>query len=83
MNNSLPNEQILAAFESYNLDTWPMQAIAYLLGIVAVFFAVKRTRGSGRITSAILSFLWLWTGIVFCIFYFGSVFPLGCGMDVL
>jgi hypothetical protein len=83
MGNSLTNEQILAAFESYNLDIWPMQAIAYLLGIAALFFAVKRTQGSGRITSAILSFLWVWTGIVFCVFYFGPVFALGYGMGVL
>jgi hypothetical protein len=83
MNNSLTNVQILAAFESYNLDIWPMQAVAYLLGIVALFFAVKRTQGSGKITSAIVSFLWLWTGIVFCMFYFGPVFALGYGMGVL
>jgi hypothetical protein len=60
-----------------------MQAVAYLLGIVALFFAVKRTRGSGRITSAILSFLWLWTGIVFCVFYFGPVFAPGYGYGIL
>jgi hypothetical protein len=83
MNISLTSEQLFAAFEAYNLDIWPMQAIAYLLGIVAVFFAVKRTQGSGRITSAILSFLWLWTGIIFCMFYFGPVFALGYGMGVL
>ncbi len=47
---SLTTDQILATFESYNLDIWPMQAVAYLLGIVAFFFAVKRTQGSGRIT---------------------------------
>ena len=83
MNNSLTNAQILAAFESYNLDIWPMQAVAYLLGIVALFFSVKRTQGSGRITSAILSFLWLWTGVVFCVFYFVPIFAPGYGMGVL
>ncbi len=80
---SLSTEQILAAFEAYNLDIWPMQAVAYLLGIVAFFFAVKRTQGSGRITSAILSFLWMWTGIVFCVFYFGPVFAPGYGYGVV
>jgi hypothetical protein len=83
MNSQLTTEQILAAFESYNLDIWPMQAVAYLLGIVALFFAVKRTQGSGRITLAILSFFWLWTGIVFCMFYFGPVFTPGYGFGVL
>jgi len=55
--SSLTSEQILAAFEAHNLDVWPVQLVAYLLGIVALFFAVKRTQGSGRITTAILSFL--------------------------
>lgn len=80
---SLTTEQILAIFESYNLDIWPMQAVAYLLGIVALFFALKRTQGSARITSAILSVLWLWTGVVFCVFYFGPVFTPGYGFGVL
>jgi hypothetical protein len=83
MNSSLTGEQLLATFEAYNLDIWPMQVVAYLLGIVALFFAVKRTQGSGRITTAILSFLWLWTGIVFCLLYFGPVFVPGYGMGVL
>jgi len=83
MNNLPTTEQLLATFEAYNLDIWPMQVVAYLLGIVAVFFAVKRTQSSGKITSAILSFLWLWTGIVFCVFYLGPLFAPGYGMGVL
>jgi hypothetical protein len=83
MNNLPTTEQLLATFEGYNLDMWPMQVVAYLLGIVALFFAVKRTQGSSRITLAILSFLWLWTGIVFCVFYLGPLFAPGYGMGVL
>ena len=83
MNSSLTSEHLLAIFESYNLDIWPMQAVAYLLGIVVLFFAVKRTQGSSRIVSAILSFLWLWTGLVFCMFYFGPIFTPGYAMGVL
>jgi hypothetical protein len=83
MSSSLTYDQILSTFEAYNLQVWPMQAVAYLLGIVALFFAVKRTQGSGRITTGILSSLWLWTGIVFCLLYFGPVFAPGYGMGVL
>jgi hypothetical protein len=83
MNSSLTADQILSVFEAYNLEVWPMQAVAYLLGIVALFFAVKRTQGSSRIVSAILSFLWLWTGLVFCVFYFGPVFTGGYVMGIL
>jgi hypothetical protein len=83
MNGSLTTDQILSTFEAYNLEIWPMQAAAYLLGIVALFFAVKRTQGSSRIVWAILSFLWVWTGLVFCMFYFGPVFTPGYVMGVL
>jgi hypothetical protein len=83
MNSSLTTDQILSTFEAYNLEIWPMQAVAYLLGIVALFFAVKRTQGSSRIVWAILSFLWVWTGLVFCMFYFGPVFTPGYVMGVL
>jgi hypothetical protein len=83
MNSSLTTDQILSTFEAYNLEIWPMQAVAYLLGIVAIFFAVKRTQGSSRIVWAILSFLWVWTGLVFCMFYFGPLFAPGYVMGVL
>jgi hypothetical protein len=83
MNSSLTTDQILSTFEAYNLEIWPMQAVAYFLGFAALFFAVKRTQGSSRTISAILSFLWVWTGLVFCMFYFGPVSTAGYAMGIL
>lgn len=57
MNMTLTLEQLLSTFESYNLAIWPMQVLAYLLGITALFFAIKRTQYSSRIVVGILSFL--------------------------
>ena len=74
MNIKLTLELLLSTFENYNLDIWPMQVFAYLLGITTVFFAIKRTRYSGRIAVGILSFLWLWTAIGFFFLYFGPVY---------
>lgn len=54
---TLTLEQLLSTFESYNLAIWPMQVLAYLLGITALFFAIKRTQYSSRIVVGILSFL--------------------------
>jgi hypothetical protein len=74
MNLSLSLAQLLATFESYNLAIWPMQVLAYVLGLVALFFAIRPGRYSSRIVAGVLSFLWLWTGIVFFLLYFGPVY---------
>jgi len=83
MNMSLTLEQLLSTFERYNLAIWPMQALAYVLGIVALFFAIKRTGYSARIIAGILSFLWLWTAIGFFLLYFGPVYSPAYGFGVL
>lgn len=66
-------EQLLELFGNYNRTIWPMQVIAYLLGIAALFFAVKKTKYSSRIISAILSFFWLWVGILCNLMYFSQI----------
>jgi len=83
MNLTLTLPNILAAFERYNLAIWPMQVLAYALGLVALFFAIKSSRYSSRIIAAILAFLWLWTGIVFFPFYFAPVYTPAYGFGVL
>jgi hypothetical protein len=74
MNLTLTLATLLSTFEKYNLAIWPMQVLAYLLGLVALFFAIKPSRYSSRIVAAVLCFLWLWTGIVFFPLYFGPVY---------
>jgi len=74
MNLSLSLAQLLSTFERYNLAIWPMQVLAYVLGLVALFFAIRPGRYSSRIITGVLSFLWLWTGIVFFLPYFGPVY---------
>ena len=56
-------EQFLGVFESYNLAVFPMQIVAYVLGLIAVFLVFKNR--SGRIVPAILSFMWLWNGVMY------------------
>ena len=65
---------MLDIFEKYNLDIWPMQIIAYILGIIAVFFVIKRTRYSYRIIMGIVTFMWLWAGIGFYLLYSGPTY---------
>jgi hypothetical protein len=74
MNLTLTLTALLSSFEKYNLAIWPMQVLAYLLGLAALFFAIKRSSFSSRIVTAILCFLWLWTGIVFFPLFFAPVY---------
>ena len=60
---------LFQAFSRYNEAIWPIQIAAYALAFVAIFFAVKRIKYSDNIILFILSFYWLWAGIV-CLFGF-------------
>jgi hypothetical protein len=66
-------EQFLDVFARYNVAIWPMQVVAYVLGIAAIFFAVRKTGYSDRFISAILAFYWLWFGILFNMLYWSKL----------
>jgi len=67
-------ETFLNLLAGYNQNIWPLQILSYFLGILSTTIAIKTFKNSSRMISAILSFFWLWTGIVFCIFYWGPVY---------
>ena len=54
-------EDLLRVFETYNESIWPMQIVAYVLGVAAVLLAVRKTTMSNRVIAGILSFLWLFS----------------------
>ena len=83
MDLSLNLEDLLSIFESYNRAIWPMQVLAYIAGLLAVYAAAKETRSSNNIASAILSFFWLWTGVVFCLFHWAPTYPAAYAFAVL
>lgn len=56
---------LLAYFTRYNPSIWPMQVIAYVLCLVALFFAIKKSKYSDQIIAVVLAFFWLWNGIMF------------------
>ena len=83
MNISLTIEQMLSVFETYNKATWPLQVFSCLLVIAAIILIVRTRVNTSRIVSAILSFIWLWTGVVFCIIYWARVYTLSYGYGAL
>ena len=69
-------DELLQVFASYNGDIWPLQLVAYALGVVALIAGVRSTRYSSRVVSGVLAFFWLWTGLVFSTVYFPRATPL-------
>lgn len=60
------SETLRATIFQYNLDIWPAHIPALLILLLLLGQVFKKTSGSGRIASAILSTLWFWVAI----FYF-------------
>ena len=58
-------ESYFSLFEAYNDTIWPAQIVAYLLGLLVVFLALRPMPAGGRIALAILSLFWLWNGLVY------------------
>ena len=77
-------EDFMLVLELYNTTIWPMQIVAYLLVILVLFFSFKPSKYSQKIIMVILSFLWLFKGIVFSLVFwapthfFGYVFGICC-----
>ena len=58
-------EQLLGVFAAYNAQIWPMQIVAYLLGIAGFVLAFRKSNLSNRLIPAILAFFWLWVALMF------------------
>jgi hypothetical protein len=68
------SDQFLGVFRAYNTSIWPAQIFLVLLALVAVVLAC-RSNVPSRTISAILGFLWLWTGIVYHLMFFLAMNP--------
>jgi len=77
-------EEFLLVLENYNLSIWPLQIIAYALILLVLFISLRPTKYSSKIILVILSFFWLFNGVVFCFVYwapsdlFGYLFGICC-----
>jgi hypothetical protein len=76
-------DEFLQVLSQYNLAIWPLQIFAYLLSITLLFLLVKPNRYSQKIVFSILSFFWLFTGIVFCFIYWSPSHFFGYSFGIL
>jgi Family of unknown function (DUF6064) len=75
MSSSLPfgREAFFDVFAAYNSAIWPVQLIAIMLGLAAIFLVFWRMKASGKAIAGILAALWIWTGIVYHGIYFSAI----------
>jgi len=68
-------EQFFDVFGTYNTAIWPVQILAYILGIVVLVLAFGGSKLAAPIVSGILGFFWIWMGIFYHIVYFSVINP--------
>ena len=68
-------EQFFDIFGTYNTAIWPVQVLAYLLGLVALVLAFRESKLSTRIVPGILAFFWIWMGVFYHIVHFTVINP--------
>jgi hypothetical protein len=68
-------EQFFDVFLTYNTAIWPVQVLAYLLGILALLLSFRESKLSARIVAGILALFWIWMGVLYHIVYFRVINP--------
>lgn len=66
-------DEFLEVFKLYNQAVYPMQIIAYIIGILLVVLAIREKKYSSKIISAGMAFLWVWNGLMYHILSFSSI----------
>jgi Family of unknown function (DUF6064) len=66
-------DQFFEVFKNYNHSVFPMQIIFYLLALTVILLSIKKIAQADKIINAILSFFWLWMGVVYHLLYFARI----------
>jgi len=76
-------QEFFEVFAAYNLATWPLPVLAYLLGIAAVGLSFHGSRAATALISAVLALMWLVNGLGYHWVYFAPVNPIARGFAIL
>jgi Family of unknown function (DUF6064) len=69
------HDQFLAVFADYNRNLWPVEVLAWLATVYALWRAARGASGGARLLAAALAFQWLWSGAVYHLIYFRPINP--------
>ncbi len=73
MNIPFTAQQFYDVFKNYNLSIWPFQIILCLIAVIAVSYSIKKKSSFKKIVPAILSFFWIWMGVVYNFIFFAVI----------
>jgi hypothetical protein len=76
-------EEFVVLFEKYNDAVWPVQVLAYLLGLAILAMVLRPSRAGDRFVAAGLAAMWLWTGIAYQWLQFSTINPAAYGFATL
>lgn len=66
-------EQFLAVFTAYNVAIWPVQPVAYGLGLLALLALMLRPPRGDRVILVVLAAMWAWNGFAYHFAFFSSI----------
>jgi hypothetical protein len=66
-------DQFLNVFKTYNENIFPLQVVFYLTAFFIVFSLFRTAKIRGKIISSLLSFYWIWIGIVYQMIFFSQI----------
>ncbi len=72
-------EDFFGVFRDYNEAVWPVQVVLIAVALVTVLLAVRSSRWSGVVVSAMLAFLWAWMAVAYHMAFFASINSLAYG----
>ena len=68
-------EQFLNVFERYNEALWPMQIVAYVVGIALVALALTKWKRAGAVIFGVLAAMWAGMAVGYMWMYFADINP--------
>ncbi len=63
----------LNLFKEYNQSVFPLQVVFYFIAFLCVYILFTGIKNLNRKVSIVLSFFWLWMGIVYHIIFFSGI----------
>jgi hypothetical protein len=76
-------EQFLGVFTDYNETIFPLQILLYVFAGAIIYFVVRKRKGGNKRVNLILTFLWLWMGIIYHIVFFSPINKAAYGFGAL
>ena len=63
----------LNVFKEYNETIFPLQVVFYLFAFICIYLIFTNNKNVNKFVNIVLSFFWLWIGIVYHIIFFSAI----------